>query len=71
MISDQLEAAVRQAERDGMTLYRISKDSGLNPSVLQRFMAGETNLRLPTVDALCRTLNLELRPIRGAGRVKP
>jgi len=65
-ISEQLRAAVRDAEKRGITQYRIAKDSGINPSVVLRFVAGG-GLQLPTVDVLCETLNLELQPIRKPG----
>lgn len=45
-ITDQLRTAIRQAERRGLTRYRISKLTGLSQSNLSRFLAGEYSLRL-------------------------
>lgn len=63
MVSAQLKAAIEKAEKGGRTRYRISLDSGVNPSILTEFMNGNRSLKLGTVDRLCEHLGLELRPI--------
>jgi len=45
----------------GMTCYRLSKISGVEPAQLSYFMNGHRSLSLPAVVKLCRALNLELR----------
>ena len=54
---DLIRAAIR---RDGRTIYRLSKDSGVNQAVLGRFMRGERDLNLRTADKVCRALGLQL-----------
>ena len=57
--------ALQQAIRDsGRTLYRVGKDSGVDYSVLLRFMADERDIRLATAARLAGYLGLELRPAR-------
>jgi len=56
---DIIRAAVR---RDGRTLYRLEKDSGVDVAVLQRFMKGERGLNLRTAEKICRAVGLELLP---------
>jgi DNA-binding Xre family transcriptional regulator len=59
-ISDQLRAAI---EAEEVTFYRIAKDAGVDWGTLQRFVDGtRPNIRIDTVDKLCESLGLELRP---------
>jgi hypothetical protein len=58
-ITDVLKAAIA---RGGLTCYRIAKDTGIDESVLLRFLRGETTLRLPKVDVLAAYLGLRLTP---------
>lgn len=51
-------------EQDGRTMYALSRDAGLSPIQLSRFIRGERGLTTPAVDALCEALGLELRPKR-------
>jgi transcriptional regulator with XRE-family HTH domain len=55
--SDVLRQAIAQS---GLSLYRISKDSGVVRSSLIRFLRKETSLRLVALDALAEYLGLEL-----------
>ena len=57
-ISQQLHRAIRDS---GLTSYRLGMDSGTKPTVIDRFMRGERDLRLRTVDKLAAVLELELR----------
>ena len=50
----------RAAISDGRTAYRLSKDSGVDVAVVQRFMSGERGLTLATAEKLCRALGLDL-----------
>lgn len=54
----QLKQAVKDS---GQTLYRVAKDSGVDYSVLLRFMAGERGMNLDTAAKLVDYLGLELR----------
>ncbi|HZY87592.1 MAG TPA: helix-turn-helix transcriptional regulator [Gemmataceae bacterium] len=44
----------------GMNLNELGLASGVAPPQLSRFMRGERTLTLPTVEKVCRVLNLEL-----------
>jgi ribosome-binding protein aMBF1 (putative translation factor) len=57
LISDQLRRAIEQS---GMSRYRISRETGINESVLSRFVHSETSLSLETVDSLCALLGARL-----------
>ena len=51
-------------QRSDATLYRIAKETGIDWSVLQRFLDGtRPNIRLDTVEKLCEHFGLELRPL--------
>ncbi len=45
---------------DSRTLYRISKDSGVDYGVLHRFADGKRGLTCDTADKLCDVLGFEL-----------
>jgi DNA-binding phage protein len=56
---------IREAiRRDGRTLYRLARDSGVNSAVLGRFMRGERDFNLRTAERVCKAIGLELRPLR-------
>ncbi len=66
-VSDQLHDAIQKLTRKGrgkpgITRYRIAQDSGVNHTVLSRFLSGERSIKLETVDLLADYLGLELRP---------
>lgn len=64
-IDDALKAAIKKS---GISVYALSKESGVDQSVISRFMAdpGEAqrggDLRLSTAARLAAALGLELRP---------
>lgn len=60
-ISEQLRAAIEAA---GETRYAISKQTGINQSILSRFVRGETNLDGVNIDKLAAYLRLELVPVK-------
>ena len=66
-VSGVLRKAMRQAERRGVSLYRIAKECDLDDSIIYRFYHGECGLALTSVDKLCDFLGLELK-IRPAKR---
>ena len=73
-VSDILRAAMVEAERHGISLYRIAKQCELDDSIVYRFYHDQCGLALSSVDRLAEFLHLELRPMnegraaQGAGR---
>jgi len=57
VISSVLKQAIRQS---GLSLYRISKETEVDPRILSRFMRGQTRLRLDFADTLAEYFGLEL-----------
>ena len=55
-LSDQLRTSIRES---GMSCYEIAKQAGTTPAVVGRFLKGERDLRLATVERLATVLNLE------------
>ena len=60
-MTEQLRRAVADSVE---TRYRVAKDSGVDYSVLLRFMARERGITLDTAAKLAQYLGLELRPAR-------
>ncbi len=57
-ITNQLRKAIVDS---GQTHYRIGKDAGFAPHILDRFVSGQRpHLRTDTVNKLCEYLGLEL-----------
>lgn len=56
-VSETLRKAIMES---GLTHYRIGKQTGIAPPVLDRFVSGERSLRLDTVDKIAEALRLEL-----------
>lgn len=56
-LSDQLRAAIRAAD---VTVYRISQETDVDPAVLSKFLSGQRGLSMPTIDAICGYLDLQL-----------
>ncbi len=65
-ISDALKKVIADS---GLTLYRISKDTGVVKTSLMRFVSGEQYLRLDNADKLARYFGLEL--VAKAARRRP
>lgn len=63
-----LEQLARAIEESDVTRYRISKDTGINQSVLLRIVKGTGGCNLETLDRLCQYLNLELRSVNTRSR---
>jgi len=59
-VSDQLRKAIRAYG----TVYRLAQDSGIAQPVINRFVNGDRDLKLATVDRLAKHLGLELRSKR-------
>jgi transcriptional regulator with XRE-family HTH domain len=58
-LTDVLRAAINQS---GVTRYRIGKDTGIDESILMRFLRGEMSIRLDKADRLAAYLGLQLTP---------
>ena len=57
-ISEELRQAIKAS---GMTSYRLGKESKTSPTVIDRFLNGQRDLRLATAAKLAAVLQLELR----------
>ena len=55
-VADQLREAIKQAERDGITRYRIAQDSGVSEAQLSRLIHGKFAPRLDTAEAIAGAL---------------
>jgi plasmid maintenance system antidote protein VapI len=60
-LSETIRETIR---RDGRSTYALANDSGVSRPQVVRFINGTRELTLPVADKLCRTLGLELRPVR-------
>jgi len=61
-LTDQLRRVVQVS---GLTLYRISKDSGVPYAMLFRFAQDEKDIRLATADRLASYFGVQLtKPVR-------
>ena len=68
----ELVKALKKGVRDsGETLYAVAKGSGIDYSVLLRFMADERDILFGTASRLADHLGLELRSKRRSGRKRP
>lgn len=56
-LSDQLREAIRNA---GCSRYFICQQTGIDQSVLSKFMSGERGVSLATADLLCQFLKVDL-----------
>jgi plasmid maintenance system antidote protein VapI len=57
-IADKLRRAIQES---GLSHYRIAKDAGIRPEILDRFVSGARDMRLETAAKIARALDLELR----------
>jgi len=63
------ETLLRAIKTAGVSRYKISQDTGIEESSLSRFMQGQSDPKLSTVDTLAVYFNLELRPA-GTGKAR-
>jgi transcriptional regulator with XRE-family HTH domain len=67
-----MNATLRKAVEDsGMTRYAIAQATGINESVLSRFVAGGRTISLANADTLAEFLGYELMKTKGAKGTKP
>ena len=63
---------LRQAlETSPKSRYQLSKETGIDPAVLHRFLYGQSGLSSGSIDALAAALGLELKAKRRPPRSKP
>lgn len=56
-ITETLRAAIKAS---GQTHYRLAKQTGIAPAMLDRFVKAERDIRGITIDKLAEVLELEL-----------
>jgi transcriptional regulator with XRE-family HTH domain len=54
----------REAERQGLSGYRIGKLSGVPIRTVQAYLAGDTDLAGRRIERIAQALGLKLRPAR-------
>jgi hypothetical protein len=64
-VSEQLRKALKAS---GESMYAVSKATGINTSVLSRFVMNGAGLRSENLDILAAYLGLALRPVKGGGK---
>jgi transcriptional regulator with XRE-family HTH domain len=64
-VAEQVKKAIRQS---GMSAYAICCESGVNEATLSRFLNGNLDPRLSTLDKLADVLGLELKIHKRKGR---
>ena len=62
-IVEQLRKAIRDAEKRGITQYRIAKISGVHAGQLTRLMHGTVGPRLDTAERIAQAIGCEIRVI--------
>ena len=59
--SDQLREIIQEELKDGSeSAYELAKDSGIDRSVLSRFLAGKRTMTLESADKLAELLKLRI-----------
>jgi transcriptional regulator with XRE-family HTH domain len=56
-IGDQLREAI---DKSGMSRYAICKAVEMDQGTMSKFMTGRREISLPTIERLCKLLNLQL-----------
>ena len=70
-MSVDIERQLRDAaRRSGLSMYRLSKESGVAYAGLHGFLTGDRRLSLRVAARLATALGLELRPVRRSKRTK-
>ncbi len=59
-IADELRKIIRQAARQGLTRYRLSRVTGVDQSNLSRFMHGKGTISLDKMSQLAEALGYEI-----------
>jgi predicted transcriptional regulator len=61
---ERLRDAIRQAERRGITQYRIAADAGIHQSQLARLMGGTVAPKLDTAEKIARAVGCRIEILR-------
>jgi transcriptional regulator with XRE-family HTH domain len=56
----QLKTAIQNWQQRGGTLNQLARRAKIDSGTVVRFVNGERSLTLPTVEKICRALNLDL-----------
>ncbi len=67
-LTETLRAAIKNS---GLTRYRIAKGTGIDNSILMRFVRGEMSIRLDKAGRLAAYLGLRLTPDPDANPPEP
>ena len=62
--TDLAETMRRVFEESGLTMYAVSKLSGVDRAQVVRFFSNDRGLTLTAASKICDVLGLELRPVR-------
>jgi hypothetical protein len=66
MILKNIAKAIKEKKKSGTSIYRISKDTGIDQAALSRLMKGTKGcISIEKADVLCKYLGLELKPTKG------
>ena len=58
-LAEQLRCAIRKS---GMSIYQLSKESGVTHPTILRFMSGQTDMRLSRAEKIAKVLGFSLKP---------
>ena len=69
-VADKLRAAIAQAERRGITRYRIAKESGVTEGTLSQFVnTPDRQLRLDIAEAIADAIGYRIDLTRKANTI--
>lgn len=66
-MSDQVRRAIEDC---GQTRYRLAKQSGVTEGALSRFLAGERDMTLRTLERIAPLIGVKLKVEKRAQRLK-
>ena len=69
-LSDGIRAAVRTANKAGVSRYAICKEAGLDQATMSKFMAGTVGLQMDTLDRLGTALGLAVTLVNPESALK-
>src|SRR4051812_43455385 len=70
-ISDQIRHALSLHVEGGVSIYRLGRMAGVDPSLISRFLSGRRGLTSPTLDRVAASLGLVLAPASSSGVFRP
>lgn len=63
-ITEQLRAAIRQAEKRGVSRYRMAQISQVSQAQISRFMAGDIAPKLETAERIAEAIGNRLSLVK-------